>query len=209
MNIHKPPMGWNSWNTFGRDINEKLIMDMTDFMVEEGYRDAGYEYVIIDDCWTEMTRNSQGELVPDKEKFPHGMKYISDYIHSKGMKFGMYTDVGLKTCAGYPASFGHEFVDAKTFASWGVDYLKCDFGYFPFTTDCRQVYRTMSMALKNCGRDILFAACNWGQADAVTWMNSVGAHTYRSTGDIHDNFTSIRDYWEDHCFDYTDLLKEY
>ena len=193
MIINKPPMGWNSWNTFGAEINEELIMEMADKIVELGYKDAGYDYIIIDDCWSEMKRNENGELVCDKKKFPHGMKYISDYIHSKGLKFGMYTCVGVKTCAGYPSSFGYEFIDAKTFASWEIDYLKCDFGYFPFNADCKQIYKTMAMALQNSGRDILFSACNWGKHDSVKWMNSIGAHTYRSTGDIFDSFTSFRD----------------
>ena len=121
-----PPMGWNSWNTFGPNINETVVMEMTDLMVEKGYKDAGYEYVVIDDCWALRERNEKGELVPDPEKFPHGMKYLADYIHSKGMKFGMYSAAGVRTCAGYPGSYGHEYEDAAMFASWGVDYLKYD-----------------------------------------------------------------------------------
>ena len=127
---HKPPMGWNSWNTFANNINEKLIMEMTDVIANEGYQAAGYEYVIIDDCWS-LKERVDGKLIPDPELFPHGMKYLADYIHSKGLKFGMYSCAGFKTCGGYPSSYGHEFEDAKQFAEWGVDYLKYDFCNFP------------------------------------------------------------------------------
>lgn len=130
MLVNKPPMGWNSWNTFGEKIDEKLIIETADAMIEQGYAALGYEYVIIDDCWALRERDENGKLVPDPKKFPHGMKYISDYVHSKGLKFGMYSCAGVMTCAGYPSSFGHEYEDAKQFAEWGVDYLKYDFCYF-------------------------------------------------------------------------------
>lgn len=188
----KPIMGWNSWNTFGHDINEKLIMEVADAMILEGYRDAGYEYVIIDDCWS-LKERVNGKLVPDPVKFPHGMKYLADYIHAKGLKFGMYSCAGVMTCAGYPSSYGYEFEDAKMFAEWGVDYLKYDFCNFPESADCKNAYLTMGLALRNSGRDIVFAACNWGVQDPETWMRSHGAHTYRSTGDIHDNRQSFVD----------------
>lgn len=193
MLANRPPMGWNSWNTFGENINEQLIMETADCMVEKGYKDAGYEYVVIDDCWALRERDENGLLVPDPEKFPHGMKYIADYVHSKGLKFGMYSCAGVLTCAGYPSSYGHEFVDAKTFAEWEVDYLKYDFCNFPDSGDCKNAYLTMSMALRSCGRDILFAACNWGHHEPWEWMRSVGAHIYRSTGDIMDNYKSFTD----------------
>ena len=185
------PMGWNSWNTFAKDINEELIRQMADVMVSEGYRDAGYEYLVIDDCWSEMERGADGRLVPDHVKFPNGMKAVADYVHSKGLKFGMYSCAGVRTCAGYPASFDHEFIDAATFAEWGVDYLKYDFCNFPANGDCKMRYQTMSMALKATGREILFSACNWGVQEPWHWMRSVGAHMYRSTGDILDNFVSF------------------
>lgn len=190
MIVSKPPMGWNSWNTFGENISEQLIMETADKMVEEGYLAAGYEYLIIDDCWSLRRRGEDGRIVPDPVKFPHGMKYVADYVHSKGLKFGMYSCAGLMTCADYPGSYDHEFVDAQTFADWGVDYLKYDYCNFPATADCQQRYRTMSMALKATGRDILFAACNWGHHECQHWMSSAGAHTYRSTGDIFDKFNS-------------------
>ena len=117
-------MGWNSWNTFGWNISDELIRTTADFFAESGLKDAGYEYIIIDDCWSEKQRDREGRLVPDKNKFPHGMKSLADYIHSKGLKFGMYSCAGTHTCAGHPGSFEHEFTDAEIFARWGVDYLK-------------------------------------------------------------------------------------
>ncbi len=185
-----PPMGFNTWNTFGPDINEQMVLEMADVIAEQGYRDAGYKYVVIDDCWSLRERDENGNLVADPEKFPHGMKYVGDYIHSKGLKFGMYSCAGTRTCAGYPASFDHEFQDARTFASWGVDFLKYDFCYFPSFANCQHRYLQMAQALRATGRDILFSACNWGVQEPWSWMRSVGAHMYRSTGDIVDNFAS-------------------
>lgn len=189
----RPPMGWNSWNTFASNINEDLIREMADFMVDHGYKDAGYDYLVIDDCWSLKERSEEGLLVADPEKFPHGMKAVADYVHSKGLKFGMYSCSGVRTCAGYPSSYDHEFTDAQTFADWSVDFLKYDYCYFPTTGDCKARYQTMSMALKASGRDILFSACNWGSLEPWKWMDSVGAHMYRSTGDIFDNYVSFTD----------------
>ena len=186
-----PPMGWNTWNTFGPNISEQLLLETCDALVEKGYRDAGYEYVVVDDAWMLKERDKEGHLVPDPNKFPHGMKYVADYVHSKGMKFGIYSCSGVRTCLGYPSSFGHEFEDAKQFASWGVDFLKYDYCNFPETADCRQSFHTMSMALKANGRKILFSACQWGRHEPWKWMRSIGAHMYRSTDDIFDNFQSI------------------
>ena len=186
-----PPMGWNSWNTFASNINDALIRQMADFMVDEGYLAAGYEYLVIDDCWSLRQRGADGRIVPDPEKFPHGMKALADYVHSKGLKFGMYSCAGARTCAGYPGSYDHEFIDAQTFADWGVDYLKYDYCNFPASGNCKARYLTMSMALKATGREILFSACNWGQQEPGTWMRQIGAHMYRSTGDIMDNYISF------------------
>ena len=185
-----PPMGFNTWNTFGPNINEQMLLEITDMIVEQGYRDAGYEYVVIDDCWSLYERDEDGNLVPDPEKFPHGMKYVADYVHSKGLKFGMYSCAGTRTCAGFPGSFDHEFQDARLFASWGVDFLKYDYCYFPSNGDGKQRYLVMAQALRASGRDILFSACNWGSHEPWNWMRSIGAHMYRSTGDIWDNFPS-------------------
>lgn len=187
-----PPLGWNSWNTFTWDINEELIKQVADVFVEQGYKDAGYEYIVIDDCWSLRERDEQGRLVPDPAKFPSGMKALADYIHSKGLKFGMYSCAGTHTCAGYPGSFEHEFQDAKQFAEWEVDYLKYDYCFKPRSMEGELLYRRMGLALKNCGRDILFSACNWGQDEVHGWIRSAGAHMYRSTGDIQDNWESIK-----------------
>lgn len=187
-----PPMGWNSWNTFSHAINEDLIKEAADAMVSEGLKDAGYEYIVIDDCWSLRKRDENGRLVADPEKFPHGMKALADYIHSKGLKFGMYSCVGTQTCAGFPASFEHEFEDAATFAEWGVDFLKYDYCHKPRFIDGPTLYRRMAMALRNCGRDILFSACNWGADNTTDWIRSTGAHMYRSTGDIVDSWESIK-----------------
>lgn len=187
-----PPLGWNSWNTFTWNINEDLIKETADAMVSSGLKDAGYEYVVIDDCWSLKRRDKNGCLVADPEKFPHGMKAVADYIHSKGLKFGMYSCDGTHTCAGYPGSFEHEFQDAATFAAWGVDYLKYDNCYKPKHIDGEILYKRMSLALRNCGREILFSACNWGHEDVHSWIQSSGAQMFRSTGDIQDNWESIK-----------------
>ncbi|MBQ9743992.1 MAG: glycoside hydrolase family 27 protein [Clostridia bacterium] len=188
----KPPMGWNSWNTFTNKIDEKLIMETADAMVDNGLLDAGYEYLVIDDCWSEKQRDENGMLVADKEKFPHGIKYVADYVHSKGLKFGMYSCCGTLTCAGYPGSFGHEFDDAKYFAEVGVDFLKYD-NCYKTKMENYLAYMRMSVALRSCGREILFSACNWGTDNVHSWARAVGAHMYRSTFDITDTFESIKE----------------
>lgn len=193
MYTKRPPLGWNSWNTFGNDISEELLMQTADAMVDKGLKDAGYEYVVIDDCWSLRERDADGNIVTDPVKFPHGMKYLADYIHSKGLKFGMYSCAGVKTCAGYPSSYHNEFRDAELFASFGVDFLKYDFCNVPQGSNGPLLYHTMGLALKESGRDILFSACNWGSDRVETWIRSCGAGMYRSTGDINDNFSSVRD----------------
>jgi len=193
MLVKVPPMGWNSWNTFGADICEKVVLETADAMVSTGLKDAGYEYVVIDDCWSLRERGSDGRIIADPVKFPHGMKYVADYVHGKGLKFGMYSCAGVKTCGGYPGSFDHEFLDAKTFAEFGVDFLKYDFCYKPAHIPGPVLYHRIGMALKASGRDILFSACNWGSDNVETWIRSTGAHMFRSTGDISDNFKSMSD----------------
>ncbi len=192
MIVTKPPMGWNSWNTFAENIDEKLIMETADKMVSEGLLDAGYEYLVIDDCWSLPQRDKEGKLVADPKKFPSGMKALSDYIHSKGLKFGMYSCAGTMTCAARPGSYDHEFTDAATFAEWGVDFLKYDYCFRDKTVPGEVLYRRMGIALQNCGRDILFSACNWGSDGADEWIKTTGAHMWRSTGDIFDNWESIK-----------------
>jgi alpha-galactosidase len=186
-----PPMGWNSWNTFGNNISEDMIKETADAMVEHGMLDAGYRYLVIDDCWSLRERDKNGMLVADPEKFPHGMKAVADYVHSKGLKFGMYSCCGVKTCAGYPGSWGHEFDDAAYFADIGVDFLKYDNCYHP-SMQSHLSYNRMALALKSTKRDILYSACNWGNAQVETWARSAGVDMYRSTGDIFDSFESIR-----------------
>jgi len=188
-----PPMGWNSWNTFGEKINEQLIFETADAMVENGLPEKGYEYLVIDDCWSLKERDGQERLVADPVKFPHGMKAVADYVHAKGLKFGMYSCAGNLTCAGYPGSFEHEFVDAETFAGWGVDFLKYDYCYHSPIIPGQYLYRRMGLALDNCGRDILFSACSWGADGTHEWIKSTGASMWRSTGDIFDTWESVKD----------------
>ncbi len=188
-----PPMGWNSWNTFTENINEDVVKETVDSMKKQGFLDAGYEYVVIDDCWSLKERDLEGRLVADPEKFPGGMKVLADYVHEKGFKFGMYSCCGTRTCANYPGSFEHEFEDAKQFARWGVDYLKYDNCFRPQYQDGRTLYRRMGMALANSGRDIVFSACQWGTDSVYEWIRSTGAHLFRSTEDIKDSWNSIRD----------------
>ena len=138
-----PPMGWNSWNSFTDRVNEALILDTAERMKAQGFLAAGYQYVVIDDCWSLRQRDSLGRLVPDPEKFPHGMKWLSDALHQMGFRFGMYSCCGTRTCADYPGSLDHEFEDARQFAEWGVDYLKYDNCFKPQHLDDETLYRRM------------------------------------------------------------------
>jgi alpha-galactosidase len=183
-----PPMGWNSWNKFGCNVSETLIMGMADAMVSSGMKDAGYEYVVIDDCW-QVSRDENGNIVADKEKFPHGIKYLADYIHEKGLKFGIYSCAGSKTCAGRPGGRGHEFQDALMYAHWGVDYLKYDWCNTT-TQDAKATYATMRDGLYAAGRPIVFSLCEWGSNKPWEWAGNVG-HLWRTTGDISDSWNSM------------------
>ena len=155
-----PPMGWNSWNKFGCNVSESLIMQMADAMVSSGMQDAGYEYIVIDDCW-QISRDENGEIVADKERFPNGIKFLADYIHSKGLKFGIYSCAGSLTCQRRPGGLGHEFQDARTYARWGVDFLKYDWCNTS-SQDARSSYTNMRNALYAAGRPIVFSLCEWG-----------------------------------------------
>lgn len=186
-----PPMGWNSWNTFYDQVSEELICSTADAFVERGLKDVGYEYLVIDDCWSLRSRDENGKLVPDPAKFPNGMKAVADYVHAKGLKLGIYSCCGVHTCAGYPGSFEHEFSDARQFAEWGIDYLKYDNCFHPATLSSEMLYRRMNLALRSSGRDILLAACQWGRDEVHNWIRSTGAHTFRSTIDIQDAWKSI------------------
>jgi alpha-galactosidase len=178
-----PPMGWNSWNKFGCDVSEKLIKEMADGMVKSGMKDAGYSYVVIDDCW-QVGRDSLGNIVADPIRFPSGMKVLGDYIHSKGLKFGIYSCAGSLTCQRRPGSRGYQFQDAKTYAQWGVDYLKYDWCYEEGQNP-KAAYKTMTDALKACGRPIVFSICEWGDGKPWEWGKGIG-HLWRTTPDIID-----------------------
>ncbi len=192
-----PPMGWNSWNKFGCDVNEDLIKAAADAMVESGMKDVGYQYIVIDDCW-HGERDSLGFIHPDADRFPSGMKALADYIHAKGLKFGIYSDAGWKTCGGRPGSRGHEFQDALQYAAWGVDYLKYDWCYTEHM-NARAAYTTMRDALYAAGRPIVFSLCEWGSNQPWEWGRHVG-HLWRISGDIaavfdgqvkHDGWSSL------------------
>lgn len=178
-----PPMGWNSWNNFGCNVSEKLIKEMADAMVSSGMKDAGYEYIVIDDCW-QIDRDSAGNIIPDPERFPSGMKALADYIHEKGLKFGIYSCAGSKTCQGRPGSRGYQFQDARQYAAWDVDYLKYDWCYNA-GQDAEAAYRTMSDALKETGRPIVFSICEWGENKPWEWAKGIG-HLWRTTADIRN-----------------------
>jgi len=188
-----PPMGWNSWNKFGCDVSEKLIMEVADAMVNTGMADAGYEYIVIDDCW-QVDRDGNGEIIVDKDRFPHGIKYLADYIHSKGLKFGIYSCAGTKTCQGRPGGRGYEFQDARTYARWGVDYLKYDWCYAT-TQNAEASYTLMRDALYKAGRPIVFSLCEWGSNKPWEWAGKVG-HLWRTTGDIVDRWDAMMDIFD-------------
>ena len=194
MLLNLPPMGWNSWNTFGTDVSETVILENATALITSGLDKLGYRYVVIDDGWSEHERDPRTrKLLPSGKKFPGGIPVLAEKLHRMGLKLGIYSCAGVMTCARYPGSFGFEFLDAKTFAEWGVDFLKYDFCYKPETANGPLLYRRMGNALRLSGREILFSACNWGFDHAGEWMRAAGAHMYRSGGDMHDNPVSMRD----------------
>ena len=178
-----PPMGWNSWNKFGCNVSEDMIRGMADAMVKSGMKDAGYQYIVIDDCW-QISRDSNGNIVPDPQRFSSGIKALADYVHSKGLKFGIYSDAGTKTCAGRPGARGYEFQDARQYAAWGVDYLKFDW-CSTTTQDGPSSYALMRQALDASGRPIVFSICEWGTNKPWLWARDIG-NLWRTTGDISD-----------------------
>lgn len=180
-----PPMGWNSWNKFACNVSEDLIRQTADAMVSSGMKDAGYQYVVIDDCW-QVERDANGNIVADGKRFPSGIKALADYVHGKGLKFGLYSDAGTKTCQGRPGSRGYEFQDARQYAAWGVDYLKFDWCHTS-TQDARSSYELMRAALDGSGRAIVFSICEWGTSKPWLWANGVG-NLWRTTGDISDRW---------------------
>jgi alpha-galactosidase len=194
-----PPMGWNSWNKFGCDVSEDLIRQVADAMVTSGMKDAGYQYVVIDDCW-QVERGSNGDIVADAKRFPSGMKALADYVHAKGLKFGLYSDAGTKTCQGRPGSRGYEFQDARQYAAWGVDYLKYDW-CSTSTQEARSSYEIMRAALDASGRPIVFSICEWGTARPWLWGKGVG-NLWRTTGDIQDRWQGKLEWKPGDCCSY-------
>jgi alpha-galactosidase len=186
-----PPMGWNSWNKFKCDVSEDLIRKQADGMVASGMRDAGYKYIVIDDCW-QKSRDADGNIQADPERFPSGIKALADYVHSKGLKFGLYSDAGSLTCGGRPGSAGHEFQDARQYAKWGVDYLKYDWCHTG-TRNAEAAYTIMAKALRESGRDIVLSICEWGINQPEKWAPKVG-HLWRTTGDIYDAWEGKKDW---------------
>jgi alpha-galactosidase len=180
-----PPMGWNSWNKFGCNVNERIVRSVADAMVSSGMKDAGYEYVVIDDCW-HGKRDDNGFITADPDRFPSGMKALADYIHSKGLKFGIYSDAGRMTCGKRPGSQGHEYQDALTYARWGVDYLKYDWCYTG-GRNAEEAYALMADALRSTGRDIILSICEWGNNQPWLWGQKIG-NLWRTTGDITDKW---------------------
>jgi alpha-galactosidase len=207
-----PQLGWNSWNKFGCNVSEQMIRETADAMVESGMKAAGYQYVNIDDCW-HGERDARGFITPDKERFPAGMKALADYVHAKGLKLGIYSDAGWKTCGGKPGSRGYEYQDALTYAEWGIDYLKydwCDSNGLK----AEGAYLTMREALRMAGRPVLFSLCEWGDNKPWEWAKDVG-HSWRTTGDIYPCFDCIEDHgtWKSwgvlHILDKQDGLRKF
>jgi alpha-galactosidase len=186
-----PPMGWNSWNHFAESVDDKVVREAADAMVGTGMAAAGYQYVNIDDTW-EGGRDAQGNVVPNG-KFPD-MKALADYVHAKGLKLGIYSSPGFVTCGGYEGSYGHEDQDARTYASWGVDYLKYDWcsAARVYTDDeLRPVYQRMGEALQRCGRPMVYSLCEYGTGEVWKWGPGAGGNLWRTTGDISDNWESM------------------
>ena len=188
-----PPMGWNSWNMFGWEISEDKVRGTADSLVASGLKDCGYEYIVIDDCWSKKeNRDSNGDLIPDPEKFPNGIKALADYVHSLGLKIGIYSDAADKTCGGYIGSFGFEDQDAQLWASWGIDFLKYDYCNAPFDqATAIERYGRMGKALRSTNREILYSLCEWGGRSPHLWGKDVGGHMWRVSGDVYDSWIDM------------------
>jgi alpha-galactosidase len=188
-----PPMGWNSWNYFQDRIDDTIVRAIADAMVANGMRDAGYQFVNIDDTW-EGQRDSKGNLQPNK-KFPD-MRALADYVHSKGLKLGIYSSPGPRTCGNYEGSYGHEVQDANTFAAWGIDYLKydwCSAWRIYKNSEMRAIYQEMGEALQASGRPMVYSLCQYGKEDVWTWGPLAGGNLWRTTDDIADSWQSMSD----------------
>jgi len=194
-----PPMGWNSWNKFGCNVSEDLIKSVADAVSTNGMKDAGYQYIVIDDCW-QVSRDADGNIIADAQRFPSGIKALAAYIHSKGLRFGIYSDSGSKTCAGRPGSQGHEYQDALQYARWDIDYLKydwCNTG----TRNAEEAYSTMNQALLATGHPIVFSLCEWGKNKPWLWGNGIG-NLWRTTGDIQDRWQGKKEWSPGDCCSY-------
>jgi alpha-galactosidase len=186
-----PPLGWNSWNHVGCNVSEATLKAAADQMLSSGMKAVGYQYVVVDDCW-HGARDANGFIQADPQRFPNGLKAVADYIHEKGLKFGIYSDAGWKTCGGRPGSRGYEFQDALVYARWGVDYLKYDW----CNTDglnAEGAYQTMRDALAAAKRPVVFSLCEWGSNKPWLWGKDVG-HLWRTTGDVHECFDCVVDH---------------
>ena len=199
-----PPMGWNSWNKFACNVSEQLIRQQADAMAASGMKAAGYQYIVIDDCW-QKSRDADGNIQADPERFPSGIKALADYVHARGLKFGLYSDAGSLTCGGRPGSAGHEFQDARQYARWGVDYLKYDWCHTG-PRNAEAAYTIMAKALRESGRDIVLSICEWGTDHPERWGPTVG-HLWRTTGDIFDAWSGKKD-WSHGMTDILDMQVE-
>ena len=194
-----PPMGWNSWNPFGKNVNEQVIRETADFFVTSGLKDLGFNYIVIDDYWQGHRDSVTGRLNYNSERFPSGIKALADYVHSKGLKFGIYSDAGTMTCGDQPGSYGYEEKDAKLFAEWGVDYLKYDYcycnDYGSENNDYKEAisrYKKMGDALRATERPIVFSICEWGPRSPWLWGKEVGGHLWRISYDVGDKWDEPR-----------------
>ena len=190
-----PPMGWNSWNTFGHNINETVVRETADALISTGLKDYGYNYIVIDDCWSvKEHRDGNGDLIPDAEKFPNGMKALADYVHEKDFKLGIYSDAAEKTCGGYLGSLGFEDQDAHLWASWGIDFLKYDYCHAPLFDQAIAIerYARMGEALRNSGREFLYSLCEWGNQAPHLWARDIGGHSWRVSGDVYDSWVNLQ-----------------
>lgn len=188
-----PPMGWNSWNMFGHAVSESAVRETAEAIAKLGFKDLGYQYIVIDDCWSKKdARDSHGNLVPDPEKFPNGLKALADSVHSLGLKIGIYSDAADRTCGGYLGSYGFEDQDAQLWASWGIDFLKYDYcNAPPDQATAIERYFSMGAALRKTGREFLFSLCEWGGRSPHLWGKEVGGHMWRVSGDVFDSWVDI------------------
>jgi len=193
-----PPMGWNTWNKFACNVSDELVRSMADAMVKSGMKDVGYQYVVIDDCW-QVSRDKNANIVADPQRFPNGIKAVADYVHSVGLKFGIYSDAGSKTCAGRPGGLGHEYQDALMYASWGVDYLKYDWCNTLPDQDAKASYANIRAALDTSGRPIVLSICEWGKNQPWLWGKEAGGNLWRTTGDIQDRWAGQQKWGDGSC----------